>query len=132
MFFQCSNPCSWCSLLPEICISKSPSACKSEKHAIIIVQKIHTFLPTHSTKGRLNYGLQSFETCITYHFDTHEAQHHDTISNHCIDILPYRYVCIVHPYSVLVLCMFNIHPMLCKSRYRDSLTVHSLHWDVYS
>ena len=26
------------------------------------------------------------------HFDTHEAQHHDTIFNHHIDILPYRYV----------------------------------------
>ena len=25
------------------------------------------------------------------YFDTHEAQHHDTIFNHCIDILPYRY-----------------------------------------
>ena len=26
------------------------------------------------------------------HFDTHEVQHHDTIFNHRIDILPYRYV----------------------------------------
>ena len=26
------------------------------------------------------------------HFDTHETQHHDTIFNHRIDILPYRYV----------------------------------------
>ena len=47
----------------------------------------------HSTKGRLSYGPQSFETCnihvayITIHFDIHEAQHHDTIFNHCIDIL---------------------------------------------
>ena len=26
------------------------------------------------------------------HFDTHETSHHDTIFNHRIDILPYRYV----------------------------------------
>ena len=29
---------------------------------------------------------------IYIHFDTHEAQYHDTIFNHRIEILPYRYV----------------------------------------
>ena len=52
----------------------------------------YTHCYQHSTKGRLNYGPQSFETCLYNLFDTHEALHHDTIFNHRIDILPYRYV----------------------------------------
>ena len=79
-----------CSLLPEVCISKSPSACKSEKHRIIIVQKLHTLLPLNTVlKEGLIMGrnlLRHASLSLYNHFDTHEAQHHDTIFNNRIDI----------------------------------------------
>ena len=33
-----------------------------------------------------------YHSALHSHFDIHGAQYHDTILNHCIDILPYRYV----------------------------------------
>ena len=42
--------------------------------------------------------LPVFTLTVTYnHFDTHETPHHDMIFNHCIDRLPYRYICIADP-----------------------------------
>ena len=66
----------------------------NQKSIQLLLFRQYTHYYQHSTKGRLNYGPQSFETCIhiAKHFDTHEAQHHVTIFNHHIDILPYRYV----------------------------------------
>ena len=52
-----------------MCIIKSPSACKSEVH-IVIIASVHNVMETHfvtnSTKGRLYYGSQSFECSKTY------------------------------------------------------------------
>ena len=42
------------------------------------------------------------------HFDTHEAQHHDTIFNHHIDILPYR-----HASQIPTLCLCRVCPRTC-------------------
>ena len=55
------------------------------------------------------------------HFDTHETPHYDTIFNHCIDRLPYRYVsqilvcaCAVYAHARACICVYvdtfvNIH-----------------------
>ena len=36
--------------------------------------------------------LRHASLSLCNHFDTHEAQHHDTIFNYRIDLLPYQYV----------------------------------------
>ena len=65
----------------------------NQKSIELLLFRKYTHCYQHSTKGRLNHGLQSFETCIyNNHFDTHETPHHDTIFIHRIDRLPYRYV----------------------------------------
>ena len=42
------------------------------------------------------------------HFDTREAQHHDMIFNHCVDILPYRYVS-----QIPTLCLCHLCTRTC-------------------
>ena len=44
------------------------------------------------------------------HFDTHEAQHHDTIFNHRIDMLPYGYVSLI---PALCLCCVSTRTCVC-------------------
>ena len=47
------------------------------------------------------------------HFDTHEAQHHDTIFNHHIYYIAIS-MCITNPYFVLVPCMpTHVHACVC-------------------
>ena len=53
------------------------------------------------------------------HFDIHGAQYHDTILNHCIDILPYQLVlqipsvcvCLVH-LCVVQYAVYNLSSYL--------------------
>ena len=42
------------------------------------------------------------------HFNTHETQHHDTIFNHRIDGLPYRYVS-----QIPSLCLYRVCARTC-------------------
>ena len=42
------------------------------------------------------------------HFDTHETQHHDTIFNHHIDRMPYRYVS-----QISSLCLCRVSARAC-------------------
>ena len=43
----------------------------------------------------MGYNLLRHASLGLYnHFNTHEAEYHDTIFNHCSDVFPYRYVCV--------------------------------------
>ena len=80
---QYSNPCSWCSLL------------SSASHQVLqlLLFRNYTHCFHHNTKGRLNHGLQSFETCIYITiFNTYETLHYIMIrySITIIDIDMYR------------------------------------------
>ena len=61
------------------------------------------------------------------YFNTHEAQHHDMIFNHRIDILPYRY-----PYSVVVPCMpvWRLKNNLPNSQLK--LLIYNLHGRLFT
>ena len=82
----------------------------NQKSIQLLLFRKYTHCCQHSTKGRLNYGPQSFETCLYNHFDTHEAQHHDTIFNHRIDILPHQYVLQI---PTLCLCRVCARARVC-------------------
>ena len=107
---QYSNPC--------------PGVHHCQKHASAIHQmpanqiciqlllfRKYTHCYQHSTKGRLNHGLQSLKHAYN-HFDTHETQHHHTIFNHRIDRFPYRYVS-----QISNLCLCRVCARTCLRTY---------------
>ena len=55
------------------------------------------------------------------HFDTHETLHHDTIFNHCIDRLPYRYVLQIPSLCLCCVCartcLHNVCVWICLCIY---------------
>ena len=110
--FQYSNPCSWCSSLSEVCISKSPSACKSEMHTIIILFRKYTHYYQHSTKGRLNKSwaaiFRNMHITILI-LMKHRIMIRNSITI-IIDRLPYRYVSQI---SSLCLCRVCACTCLC-------------------
>ena len=78
--------------MPEVCMSKSPSACKSEKHTIINYYcSENTHIVTNTVLKKVKF-LRHASLSLCNHFDTHKAQHHDTVFNHHIDTLPHQYV----------------------------------------
>ena len=100
--------------------------CLKIRKAYNCLENTHFITYSVHTKGRLYtiMGpniLRHASLDLYNHFNTHEAEYHDTIVNHCSDILPLS-ICTADPYCV---CVSVPEFISCHKHNRPSLWLGS-------